>query len=167
MKIITIIASLFIVLSCASVSVKSSPVDIEGTWKGEMKSGMGGPPMYVTLNFKKDGDAVRGTVNGMPGQWIPLEDLKIKGRKISFTVTSKMGQTEMKIKYKGKVKGEKIKLNFKTETPGASHTKGMHTDLGMGGQSRGGAGGGFVGSQAPLNEITVERVSNEPVNPVN
>ena len=166
MKIITIIASLFIILSCASVSAKSSPVDIDGTWEGEMKSGMGGPPMHVTFNFKREGDTVKGTVNGAPGQWIPLEDLKIKGKKISFTVTSKMGQTEMKIKYKGKIKGEKIKLSYKNESPGGFGGKRKPVGIGISSGVGGGMGGG-MGPQASLNEFTLKRVSNEPVNPVN
>jgi hypothetical protein len=45
-----------------------------------MKNGMGGQPIYFTFNFKKVGKTVKGTVNGMPGQWIPLEDVEMKGK---------------------------------------------------------------------------------------
>ena len=44
MKFITIIAALFLMVGCVHSSGKSSSVDIEGTWKGEMEGGMGGMP---------------------------------------------------------------------------------------------------------------------------
>ena len=160
MKIVTIIISLVIVLSSAVVSAKSSPVDVEGIWKGKINGGPGRAPMSVTFNFKKEGGDVKGTITDMSGKLKPLEDLEIKGKKISFTVTSKMGQKEMKIKYKGKVKGEKIKLNFKTEIPGAKRKKGARMDIGMSGSGGGsyGGGAGFMGTQANMNELIVERV---------
>lgn len=51
--------------------------------------------------------------------------------------------------YEGKIKGDKIKMSSKNEKSG------------------GGMGGGFMGSPGSLNLFTVERVSNEPMNPVN
>ena len=41
MKFITIIASFLLIAGCAHSSGKS-PIDIDGTWKGEMKGRTGG-----------------------------------------------------------------------------------------------------------------------------
>ena len=173
MKNFTIIAALFLIAGCASHSENPSVINIDGTWKGEMKGGFGGQPMYFTFNFKKVGDIVKGTVNGMPGKWIPLENLEMKGKKITFSVTSEMYGMKSVINYTGKIKGEKIDMSFKNESPGG----GMGGGFGGGGRgprvtntkSIGGSGmgGGFgMGGPAPSNKFTLERVSNEPQNPV-
>ena len=164
-------------VGCVHSSGKSSSIDIDGTWKGEMKSRFGGPPRQYTFNFKKVDDSVKGTVNGMPDQWIPLEDLEIKGNKISYSVTSEMYGMKSVIKYKGKIKGDKIKMTFKRETPdgggfgGGGRGPRVTNTKSIGGSSMGGMGGmggGMgMGGPAPSNEFTLERVSNEPVNPVN
>lgn len=168
MKIITIIASLLLMVGCVHSSGKSSSVNIDGTWKGEMEGGMGGMPMKFTFNFKKIGDSVKGSVNGSPGIWMPLEDLEIKGNKISFSVISEMYGMKSIMKYKGKIKGEKIELSFKTKTPGG---RGPRPNLSMGGMGGMGGGmggmGGGMGAPKSKNEFTVERVAWTIEGPVN
>lgn len=133
MKIYAIIVTLFLIIGCVHLSNNSSAVDIDGTWRGEVEigtlTGIGKPgePLrsappgkvtsYVFFNFKREGDAIKGTVSGRPGQWILLEGIKIKGKKISFAVTSMMFSTEVKTQYTGIIEGEKIKMSIKTEMP--------------------------------------------------
>ena len=165
MKIYAVITSLFLIASCVHSSGKSSTVDIDGTWKGEMKSGFGGMSIPITFNFKKVDDSVKGTVSGMPNQWIPLENIEHKGDKISFSVTSDMYGMKSVVRYNGKIKGDRIKMTFKNENPGGSRGKGMRVDMGLGGKSGGGGMAGFMGPQGSLNEFTLDRVSDEPMNP--
>ncbi len=167
MKIYAIIVSLLLMVVCVHSSGKESSVDIEGTWKGEVEGGMDGTPRQYTFNFKKIGDTMMGSVNGAPGIWMPLEDLEIKGEKISFSVVSEMYGMKSIMKYKGKIKGEKIELSFKTKTPGG---RGPRPNLSMG---RGGMGGGMggmgggMGAPKSKNEFTVERVALTIEGPVN
>jgi hypothetical protein len=178
MKVFASVIILFLIAGCAHFSGNSSDVNIDGTWKGEMNSGGGGMPMYFTFNFKKTGDYIKGTVNGTPGQWIPLENIELKGKKITFSVTTDIGGMKMNIDYKGAIKGDKIKMSFKTQTPsmsggpgfGMSSGPGMRsTDLGMAGRGGGFGGGstlGMHGGPAPENKFTIERVSNILQGPV-
>jgi hypothetical protein len=170
MKFFAIIASLLLMSSCAHFSDNSSTVDINGTWKGEMKSGFGGKPMQFTFNFIQVNDSVTGTVNGMPGQWIPLENVEHKGKNISFSVTSEMYGMKSVIKYKGEINGEKIKMSFKNENPGGfGASKGPRNvdTRSIGGSGMGGGmgmGGGFgMGAPTSSNNFTIERVSKVPI----
>jgi hypothetical protein len=98
--------------------------DIAGKWVAQAQGS------DITLNFKVDGTTLTGTLDNsqMPGA-IEIKDGKIEGDNVSFTIVRKMGETEMKINWKGKVAGDEIK--FKREAAGGG---GM-----MGGP---GAGGG-------------------------
>ncbi|KPL14085.1 MAG: hypothetical protein AMS26_11980 [Bacteroides sp. SM23_62] len=95
---------------------------IDGQWVGTfpgMGPGMGGQPMTVTYNFKRDGDTLTGTVSGAPGQWIKIQDGKIDGTNISFTVDMQyMGNTFSSTKYTGVLLGDELKLSFTTKMRG-------------------------------------------------
>jgi len=95
-------------------------VNIDGTWKGTFSGGMGGQPMELTYNFKGEEDTLTGTVNGGPGQWIPLKDGKIDGNNISFKVDVDFGGMKMKFNYKGVIKGDEIELSFTSKTEGGA-----------------------------------------------
>jgi hypothetical protein len=85
--------------------------DIDGKWAGQYSSGMG-DPMQMDFTFKADGTSLTGTAPGGPGATIPLKDGKIDGNKVSFTVESSMGETQMKFNYKGVLTGDTLELSF-------------------------------------------------------
>ncbi len=107
--------------------------EVDGTWSGEMQNqnrfggmggGMGGPGggpgggasvRKLTFGFKADGEVLTGYTipQGMNFQ-APIREGIIKGNKIWYLVDVNFGQTKMVIRYKGKIKGDKIKLSFKT-----------------------------------------------------
>lgn len=236
MKIYAIIVTLFLTVGCVHLSNSSSVVDIDGTWRGEIKRKLAKLPeyetwrgdikkekdktptyttMYLTFNFKREGDTVKGTVSNIrglhiPGKWFPLEDIKIKGKEISFTAASMMrpvmkGPVEtiepMKIKtiYAGKIEGEKIKLSCKTKVlnipmpniplsqlpngprKSKAYIRSMSRGAGDGGGGKiagmgdnrinsgnqAGLSRGFFGVSIPDDEITLERISKVPENPLN
>ena len=128
MKIITFILGFLLIAGCAHQSKTSSPVNIAGTWKGEYDTGVGDqPPMLIIVNFKSKGETLTGnmcnaTVN--PKYWIPLDNGKIEGNRISFTTwpASKQGLGEFIFKYKGNIEGDEIKLTFKGRIAGNQDT---------------------------------------------
>ncbi len=169
MKSLVFAVCLLLIGGCAQFSSNSTPFDINGTWKGEVAGGMGGQPMSFTFNFKRDGNVLTGTVNGAPGQWIPINDGEIKGKNLSFNVTADMGQMKMLVEYEGKIKGEKIKLSFKSTMPGQKDRKAsinnrylqgdMKTGGGMGGGMGMGMGMGGPGGSSSQDFI-IEKVSD-------
>jgi hypothetical protein len=77
---------------------------------------MGGMPMTVTYNFKRDGDVLTGTMSGAPGQWIPIRKGKIKGANLSFAVDVNFGQMKFTNNYTGVQLGNDLKLTFEMES---------------------------------------------------
>jgi hypothetical protein len=86
--------------------------DISGTWTGEINGPNGS--IALTYSFKQDGEKLTGTVAGPEGDPIPLEEGKVDGDKISFSVHVDFnGGT--KFTSEGTVKGDEITLNTKSE----------------------------------------------------
>jgi len=85
--------------------------DIAGKWTAQAQGS------DITMNFKVDGTALTGTLENsqMPGA-VDIKDGKIDGDNVSFTIVRKMGETEMKIVWKGIIAGDEIK--FKREVAG-------------------------------------------------
>jgi hypothetical protein len=71
-----------------------------------------GDPMQMDFTFKADGTTLTGTAPGGPGATIQLKNGKIDGNKISFTVESSMGETQMVFNYKGVLNGDSLELTF-------------------------------------------------------
>jgi hypothetical protein len=85
--------------------------DIAGKWTAQAQGS------DITMDFKVDGTALTGTLENsqMPGA-VDIKDGKIDGDNVSFTIVRKMGETEMKIVWKGIIAGDEIK--FKREVAG-------------------------------------------------
>jgi len=82
--------------------------DIAGTWKATAEGPNG--TMERTFVFKVDGDTLTGeTTSSMLGKSV-IEDGKVDGANVSFTIRVKLQDEEMKLDYKGKVEGDTITL---------------------------------------------------------
>jgi hypothetical protein len=99
-------------------ALTASAADISGTWKGTAQTPNG--PVERTFNFKVDGNKLTGdTTSDMFGKSV-IEDGKIDGDSVSFTITVKFQGNDSKINYKGKVKGDEI--DFTVEIPAINQT---------------------------------------------
>ena len=98
-------------------SALSFASDINGNWTATAEGPNG--TMTRTYTFKVDGKKLTGeTVSSMVGK-STIEDGKIDGDDLSFTIVAKFQDNEIKIAYKGKVIGkDEIKLN--SENPNGS-----------------------------------------------
>ena len=85
--------------------------NIAGKWTAQAQGS------DITMDFKVEGTTLTGTLENsqMPGA-VEIKDGKIDGDNISFTIVRKMGETEMKILWKGKIAGDEIK--FEREVAG-------------------------------------------------
>ena len=106
------IAVIAMVLLLASVL---SAADVTGTWKGSFET----PEGNVTLTFdmKSAGDAVSGTVSGLPKP-AEIKDGKVQGDIITFTFTTEYQGNPLKLLMRGQVSGQEIKFNIGTEDGG-------------------------------------------------
>jgi hypothetical protein len=86
----------------------ASAADINGTWKATAEGPAGA--MERTFTFKVDGNKLTGeTTSSLVGK-STITDGKIDGDNLSFTITAKFQDQEMKLEYKGKIKPDEIVL---------------------------------------------------------
>jgi len=95
------------------LGVPAFATDVTGTWSGTVS--MGDDQITLTYNFKQEGDKVTGFVN-TPGGDLQLNDGKVEGDKLSFTVTFEMNGNKSKFLATGAIKGEEITLTTKVES---------------------------------------------------
>jgi hypothetical protein len=137
---IMLVLAVVLMLSAAFVWA----ANVNGKWESERPGMGGGEPMKTTYVFKAEGSKLTGTVTSpgfMGGEPTVSEitDGKIEGDNITFVVTRKMGEMEMKSTYKGVVTGDEIKFTVERPAMGGMGGPGG----GMGGP--GGAPGGGMG----------------------
>jgi len=82
--------------------------DVNGKWIGEFTT-PDGQTRQSTFNFQVSGEALTGTVASSRGE-SKIDEGKVVGDDISFSVTRNFGGNDMKFVYKGKVAGDEIKF---------------------------------------------------------
>ena len=96
---------LFTLLLCTAAALAA---DISGTWKGTAEGPQG--TLERTFVFKVDGAKLTGdTTSQMLGKSV-INDGKVDGDNISFSITANLGGNDVKLTYKGKVTGNDGKL---------------------------------------------------------
>jgi hypothetical protein len=96
------------ILIFVAVSVLHS-ADLSGKWTASSEQG----PQWV-FNFKSDGNTLTGSMQGTEGKDRAIENGKIDGDNLSFSVNSEWQGQPVKLVMKGKVSGEKIDLRVDT-----------------------------------------------------
>ncbi len=82
--------------------------DVSGKWLAEYST-PDGQTRQSTFNFQVSGETLTGTVASTRGE-SKIEEGKIVGDDISFSVTRNFGGNDLKFVYKGKVAGDEIKF---------------------------------------------------------
>jgi hypothetical protein len=92
----------------ATFALSALAADITGTWKGTAEGPNGN--IERTFVFKVDGNKLTGeTTSQMMGK-STIMDGKVDGDNLSFSITAKFQDNEVKLNYKGKVSGNEIHL---------------------------------------------------------
>ncbi len=87
----------------------ASAADISGTWKGTAETPNG--TIERTFTFKVEGNKLTGeTTSQMMGKSV-IENGKVDGDAVSFSITVKFQDHELKLNYQGKVSGNEIKFH--------------------------------------------------------
>jgi hypothetical protein len=92
----------------ALFALTATAADISGNWKGTAEGPNGA--IERTFTFKQDGAKLTGETNSQFTGKSTINDGKIEGDAISFSITANFQGEERKIGYKGKVTGDTIKL---------------------------------------------------------
>jgi hypothetical protein len=93
----------------ALFALAASAADISGNWKGTAEGPNGA--IERTFTFKQDGAKLTGETNSQYTGKSEITDGKVEGDVISFSITAKIQDNEMKLTYKGKITGDTIKLS--------------------------------------------------------
>jgi hypothetical protein len=97
----------------AAFAFTASAADVTGTWKGTAETPNG--TIERTFVFKVDGAKLTGeTSSEMMGK-STLEDGKIDGDNISFTIKVSLQGNDMKLNYKGVVSADQIKFHVEAD----------------------------------------------------
>jgi hypothetical protein len=102
---VVLFAFAFVVIAQAQ-----APAKVAGTWT-MMNEGRNGVQTN-TLTITQDGGTIKGTMKGMNGMEIPLENGTVMGNAIDFTVTRMGRNGDVKVEYKGTVDGAAMKGTF-------------------------------------------------------
>ena len=86
---------------------------LTGIWKGSFD--FNGESVPLTLHLTAAGDAVTGTVEGLPTTPAEIHDGKFDGGTLSFWVSTDYQGTTYKLIYSGKVSAGRIAFTFGTE----------------------------------------------------
>ena len=90
----------------AAFALVATAADVSGTWKGTMETPMGA--MDNTLVLKADGAKLTGSLQGGPGGDMKIDEGKIDGDKVSFSVSMEFG----KLVYSGTFTADDLKLKI-------------------------------------------------------
>jgi hypothetical protein len=99
----------------------------DGKWGWTMAGRNGGPDRKMTLKLKTEGEKLTGKL-GAPtrdGEMreTEIQDGKIKGDDISFTVVREFNGNKMTSKYSGKLSGDSIKGKVEVERNGENQSR--------------------------------------------
>jgi len=106
--------SLMLPLAMLALAVVASATDISGAWKGTAQTPNGN--FDRTFNFKVDGNKVTGDTTSDVFGKSTIEDGKIDGDTVSFTITVDFQGNQGKVNYTGKIKGDD-EIDFSVEIP--------------------------------------------------
>ena len=82
--------------------------DISGNWKATAEGPNGA--LERTFTFKQEGTKVTGeTVSSFTGK-STINDGKVEGDTVTFTIDAKIGDQDVKLNYKGKIAGSEIRM---------------------------------------------------------
>ena len=95
-------------------AIAAFAADVSGTWTAQVP-GRGGNMQNNTIVLKQSGGTVTGTLDGGRGGPVEIQDGKVDGDTVSFTVVRETQNGKFTAKYKGMVSGSEIKFTRTTE----------------------------------------------------
>ncbi len=94
----------------------ASAADVTGAWKGTADTPNG--PIERTFMFKVDGNKLTGETSSQMMGKSTIMDGKVDGDKLTFSITVKFQDQEVKLNYTGKVSGDEIRFHVEAAEGG-------------------------------------------------
>jgi hypothetical protein len=122
------LCALFALGFLAQTQAEDKKADPAGTWTWTRPGRNGGPDQKLTLKLKTEGDKVTGVLispgrqGGDPTE-TKIEDAKLNGDEICFTVTREFNGNKMVTKYNGKLTADSIKGKAEFERNGEKQSR--------------------------------------------
>ena len=98
----------------ALLSLAALAADVNGTWTGTLHTREGGA-FEVTLALKASGNNLTGTFGQGAQEDVEIENGKLNGDTVTFTITRHPGERTIKVNYTGKIEGDTMKLTAQIE----------------------------------------------------
>ena len=96
-------------LAILAVTLAASAADVAGNWRGTVSTPKGDYPIGISLNV--DAGHLQGTLLGTDGTPFKIENGKIEGSNITFSVTLNYPGKSIARTYKGILSGDEIKFS--------------------------------------------------------
>ncbi len=100
-----------LVLVLAAFALSAFAGDVSGKWKYSFTT-PNGDTRESSMTLKADGAKLTGTMEGRGGASVEIQEGKVDGDNISFVVVRNFNGNEVKINYKGALKGDELKLTM-------------------------------------------------------
>src|ERR1051326_3836068 len=91
-------------------TIAAYAADVTGTWTAQVP-GRGGNMQTNTIVLKQDGMKVTGTLDGGRGGPVEIQNGKVEGDTVTFTVVRNFNGNEIKQNFKGAISGGEIKFS--------------------------------------------------------
>lgn len=120
-KLITQIIVCLALTLCFAARAEDKKIDLNGSWKSSTTN-QNGQARETIYKLKVEDGKLSGTVSGRNGD-ITIEDAKLTGDEITFSVTRENNGNKVVIKYTGKVNGDTIKGKAESQRDGKTQSR--------------------------------------------
>jgi len=95
------------------LAATAAAADATGKWKGNLETDDGS--RELTFNLKAAGGNLTGTVEGLLDRSLDLNEGKVEGATLTFSIISEWDGSSVKLIYRGELVGDEIKFTMGTD----------------------------------------------------
>ncbi len=105
--------TLIFMAALLALAATAAAADATGKWKGNLETDDGS--RELTFDLKADGGKLTGTVAGLLDRSLDVDEGKVEGAIITFSVISEWDGNAVKLVYRGELSGDEIKFTMGTD----------------------------------------------------
>lgn len=105
--------TLIFMAALLALAATAAAADATGKWRGNLETDDGS--RELTFDLKADGGKLTGTVAGLLDRSLDVDEGKVEGAIITFSVISEWDGNAVKLVYRGELAGDEIKFTMGTD----------------------------------------------------